>query len=447
MDFKKIKLVMGREFSIRVKKKSFIITTIVTPILFAALMIVPSVIMTMDLDSETDRIMVVDHSGVIADQLESNADIEYIIAEEQDIEVLKQDIDNLDIYALIQISSLDSANNVVVDAYASKQINAGVSEKIEDDINNILETYKLGQYNIENFDKILKDINTGIALNTYILDDNGEERQSMVGVNMGISFVMGFIIYMFVVMFGQMVMTSVINEKSNKIVEVIVSSVKPFDLMIGKILGVASVALTQFLIWIVLTGSIVIGFSVFMGPQNVDPQATEQMMSMSGMDPAMMETISDSNMVAKMLSVIKEINIPLILGCFLIYFILGYLLYASMFAAIGSAMDNEADSQHLVMPVTIPLIIGMLIMLQTFKNPDSALSFWASVIPFTSPMVMLARIPFEGCVQTWELLLSIGILLITFLIVVYFAGKIYRIGILMRGSKYSWKDLYKWIKY
>ncbi len=447
MDFKKIKLVMGREFSIRVKKKSFIITTIVTPILFAALMIVPSLIMTMDLDSETDRILVVDRSGIVAQNLESNADIEYVISEEMNIEALKKDIDNLDVYALIQISELDSTNNVVVDAYAPKQINAGVSDEIEGDINNIIEKYKLSQYDIENFDKILADINTGIALNTYIVGADGEERESMVGVNMGISFVMGFIIYMFVVMFGQMVMTSVINEKSNKIVEVIVSSVKPFDLMIGKIVGVASVALTQFLIWVVLTGAIVIGVSVFMGPQVADPQATEQMMSMSGMDPAMMEDLSDSNMVSKMLNVVKEINIPLILGSFLIYFILGYLLYASMFAAIGSAMDNEADSQQLVLPVTIPLIIGLLIMMQTFQNPDSALSFWASMIPFTSPMVMLARIPFDGCVQTWELLLSIGILLVTFLVVVYFAGKVYRIGILMRGTKYSWKDLYKWLKY
>ncbi len=447
MDFKKIKLVMGREFSIRVKKKSFIITTIVTPILFAALMIVPSLIMTMDLDSETDRIMVVDRSGIVAQNLESNADIEYVISEDMDIEALKKDIDNLDIYALIQISELDSTNNVVVDAYAPKQINAGVSDEIEGDINDIIEKYKLSRYDIENFDKILADINSGIALNTYILGADGEERESMVGVNMGISFVMGFIIYMFVVMFGQMVMTSVINEKSNKIVEVIVSSVKPFDLMIGKIIGVASVALTQFLIWVVLTGVLVLGTTAFMGPEVADPQATEQMMSMSGMDPAMMEDLSDSNMVSKMLNVVKEINIPLILGSFLIYFILGYLLYASMFAAIGSAMDNEADSQQLVLPVTIPLIIGLLIMMQTFQNPDSALSFWASMIPFTSPMVMLARIPFDGCVQTWELLLSIGILLVTFLVVVYFAGKVYRIGILMRGTKYSWKDLYKWLKY
>ncbi len=447
MDFKKMGLVLSHEYSIRVKKKSFILTTIITPILFAALMIVPSLIMMADLDSSTDRIVVFDQSGIIADKLESDSDIVYEISASTDFDAIKAGIDTLDAYAIINISQLDEANNVTVNAYATKQINASVSEEIQSDIQTVIEKYKLSQYDIANFEEILADINSGVELNTYILGSDGQDKQSMVEVNMGVSFVMGFIIYMFVVMFGQMVMTSVINEKSNKIVEVIVSSVKPFELMIGKIVGVACVALTQFMIWIILTGALVIGFSAFAGPSQMDPAATQQMMSMSGMDAQMMESLSDSNVVSEMLSVFKGINIPLILGCFLIYFVLGYLLYASMFAAIGSAMDNEADSQQLVMPVTIPLIIGLFIMLQTFQNPDGAISVWASIIPWTSPMVMLARIPFEGCVQTWELLLSIGLLLVTFLVTVYLSGKIYRTGILMHGSKYSWKDLYKWLKY
>ncbi len=447
MDFKKMGLVLSHEYTIRVKKKSFILTTIITPILFAALMIVPSLIMTADLDNSVDRILVVDNSGIVADKLENSAKIIYEISESKDFEAIKAGIDTLDVYAVMQISQLDAANNVSVDAYATQQINASVSETIRSDVHAVIEKYKLSQYDIENFEEILADLNTGVSMNTYILGSDGQDKQSMVEVNMGVSFVMGFIIYMFVVMFGQMVMTSVINEKSNKIVEVIVSSVKPFELMIGKIIGVACVALTQFLIWVVLTGALVVGFSAFAGPSQMDPAATEQMMSMSGMDAQMVESLSDSNVVAEMLSVFKGIDIPLILGCFLIYFVLGYLLYASMFAAIGSAMDNEADSQQLVMPVTIPLIIGLFIMLQTFQNPDGAISVWASIIPWTSPMVMLARIPFEGCVQTWELLLSIGLLLATFLITVYLSGKIYRVGILMHGSKYSWKDLYKWLKY
>ena len=440
MDFKKIKLVLGREFSIRVKKKSFIITTIVTPILFAALMIVPSLIMMADLDKDVNRVMVLDDSGVVAQALESGAEIEYVIPENIDLEFAKNHLDSLGVYAVMYVSPLDTANNVTVDAYAVKQINAKVSDAIKADVNDVIERYKLQQYNIENYDRIQADLNHEVDLNTYIVGEDGQERESILGISMAISFIMGFIIYMFVTMFGNMVMTSVINEKSNKIVEVIVSSVKPFDLMIGKILGVASVALTQFFIWVVLTLAIVFGFQLAMGPELMsDPEAMEQMM-------AQIASASDSE-TAQVFTALKEVNFGLIIGCFLIYFVLGYLLYASLFAAIGSAVDNEADTQQLVLPVTIPLIIGLLLMLQTFQNPDGQLAFWGSIVPFTSPMVMLARVPFEGCVQTWELLLSIGLLLVTFLIAVYFSGKIYRIGILMHGTKYSWKDIWKWLKY
>lgn len=449
MDFKKIKLVLGREFSIRVKKKSFIITTIVTPILFAALAIVPSVIMMADLDKEVNTVMVVDDSGIVAQNLQSGAEINYVPAVTHDMEYLKRNIDSLDVYAVMYVSPLDSANNVRIDAYAQKQINAKVSEAIQGDVNSIVERYKLQQYEIKDFDRIMDDLNNSVSVNTFIVGDDGQERKSIVGINMAISFVMGFIIYIFVTMFGNMVMSSVINEKSNKIVEVIVSSVKPFDLMIGKILGVACVALTQFFIWVVLTAAIFFGFQLIVGPELMgDPATVEQMASMSGMDASgMMSVASDNSEMAQIFNAIKEINFPYIIGCFLIYFVLGYLLYASMFAAIGSAVDNEADTQQLVLPVTVPLLIGFLLMLQAFKNPDSQLAFWGSIIPFTSPMVMLARIPFEGCVAPWELLLSVGLLLVTFLAVVIISGKIYRVGILMRGTKYSWKDLLKWLKY
>lgn len=450
MDFKKIKLVLGREFSIRVKKKSFIITTIVTPILFAALMIVPTLIMMADWDKDVNKVLVVDDSGIVAQALESGAEIEYVMPDTRDMEYLKNHLDSLGAYAVMYVSPLDTANNVTVDAYATKQINAKVSEAIAADVNNIVERYKLQQYNIENFDEIQADLNHEVDLNTYIVGEDGQDRKSILGINMAISFIMGFVIYMFVTMFGNMVMSSVINEKSNKIVEVIVSSVKPFDLMIGKILGVASVALTQFFIWVILTLAIFFGFQLVMGPQLVsDPEAMEQMTQMAGMGSDQISQIaqaSDSE-IAQTFAALKEVNFALIIGCFLIYFVLGYLLYASLFAAIGSAVDNEADTQQLVLPVTIPLILGLLLMLQAFQNPDSQLAFWGSMIPFTSPMVMLARVPFEGCVQTWELLLSIGLLLLTFLIAVFFSGKVYRIGILMHGTKYSWKDIWKWLKY
>ena len=346
MDFKKIQLVLGREFSIRVKKKSFIITTIVTPILFAALMIVPSLIMMADWDKDVNKVMVVDDSGVVAQALESGATIEYILPDNTDLEFIKNHLDSLGVYAVMYVSPLDTANNVTVDAYAAKQINAKVSDAIKDDVNSIIERYKLQQYNIDNFDQIQADLSHEVDLNTYIVSEDGEDRESILGINMAISFIMGFVIYMFVTMFGNMVMTSVINEKSNRIVEVIVSSVKPFDLMIGKILGVASVALTQFFIWVILTLAIVFGFQLAMGPELMgDPEAMEQMTQMAGMGTEQiteMAQASDSEM-AQVFSAIKEVNFGLIIGCFLIYFVLGYLLYASLFAARHPAARPARD--------------------------------------------------------------------------------------------------------
>lgn len=452
MDFKKIQLVLGREFSIRVKKKSFIITTIVVPILFAALCIVPTLIMLWDTDNQVRRIAVLDHSGIVAANLENSGNIEYTFMENISKDELTATLDDSDMYAAIEISALDSSNNLSVTAYSRKQINNSVTEAIQTSVNGIVEKNKLKSYNLENFDSILADLNTEVRMDTYILGDDGEAKKTMLGINMGISFVMGFIIYIFVTMFGQMVLTSVINEKSNKIVEVIVSSVKPFEMMMGKILGVACVALTQFVIWIVFTGILLAGFAALGGAELLsDPQASEQMMAISGMDPGHMEqlaqTASQPSELQEALNVLKGINFGYILVSFLLYFVFGYLLYASLFAAIGSAVDNEADTNQLLLPVTLPLILGFLIALQAFQNPDSTLSFWGSMIPFTSPMVMLARIPFEGGVPMWELMLSVGLLIGTFLIVTYFSAKIYRVGILMSGTKYTWKDLWKWLKY
>ena len=448
MNFKKIKLVAGREFSIRVKKKSFILTTILTPLLFVALSVAPALFMRLDMDSKQDRILVVDNSAVVASNLKSNDQLEYVVSQNNDIDALKADFNNLNVDAIVAISPLDSANNVSVVAYSVKQLNADLSSDISGDIKNVIEQYKLKQYDIENFEAILADINADMSFNNLILGEDGQEKESMVEINMMISLIMGMIIYMFVAMFGNMVMTSVINEKSNKIVEVIVSSVKPFDLMMGKIIGVAAVALTQFLIWIILTLGILMGISAYAGMEMfADPQMAQQMEMMAPMGAEQMEMMTSQGAMSEVLGVITSVDWGYIIGCFLIYFILGYLLYASLFAAVGSAVENESDTNQLMIPITIPLIIGLLLMMQTFNNPDSTVSFWASMIPFTSPMVMLARVPFEGGVPTWELLLSIGILLLTIIVVVYLAAKIYRVGILMTGKKYSWKDIWTWIKY
>lgn len=448
MNIGKIQLVAGREYSIRVKKKSFIFTTILTPILFAALMIVPSVVMLMGGDEEVRKVMVVDNSGVVAPTLVDTEIVDYEVLQGVSVDSLKANFEATGAYAIVEISQLDENKNVSITAYSAKQMNMELKSSIKRSANAALEAYKLESYDIENLDKILEDVKSDVELSAYTLGNDGDAKKSMVEISMALSYIMSFFIYIFVFMFGNMVMNSVIQEKSNRIVEVIVSSVKPFDLMLGKILGVAGVAVTQFLIWVLLTVVLVFGFQAVMGPELFTAGA-DQMTQMAGVDAeAMMAAAAaPSGPLADIMGALSQINFPYIIGCFLIYFVLGYLLYAAMFAAVGSAVENEADTQQLTLPISLPLIIGLFIMLHTFEHPESSLSFWASMIPFTSPMVMLARIPFEGAVPTWELLLSIGLLFVTFLAIVYLSGKIYRVGILMYGKKATWKDLWKWIKY
>ena len=298
-----------------------------------------------------------------------------------------------------------------------------------------------------------------MSVSTFTLGESGEEKISSSEVYMGISLVLSMIIYIFIAMFSGMVMQSVIEEKSSRVVEVLVSSVKAVELMFGKIIGVACVALTQFFLWVVLTVVLVVGLSSFIGFDALTETAsmqTEQMTQMTeglGVSPEMMDAAgmnmqvsvpSGDSELAAVLSTLKDINYPLILVSFIVYFVLGYLLYASLFAAIGSAVENEADTQQLQMPVTIPLLLAFFIAFYAFKSPDSQVVFWGSMIPFTSPIVMLARIPFG--VPAWEIALSIVLLVVTFLIMAYLSAKIYKIGILMFGKKTSFKDLYKWLK-
>jgi ABC-2 type transport system permease protein len=270
----------------------------------------------------------------------------------------------------------------------------------------------------------------------------------MVEIFMGISYLLSFFIYMFIFMFGSMVMRGVIEEKTNRIVEVIISSVKPFQLMLGKILGVGSVALLQFMIWILLTAGIVFGVQAAFGTDKISDTTAITQQIASGVQSDLTQAITEvqkDNPFDEIMSALSAVPITSILISFLLYFLLGYLLYAALFSAVGSAVDNEADTQQLILPVTLPLIIGLFIMVHTFQHPDSSLSFWGSIIPFTSPMVMMARVPFG--VPFWELALSLTLLAGTFLLMTYLSAKIYRVGILMYGKKASWKEILKWLKY
>ena len=326
-----------------------------------------------------------------------------------------------------------------------------MKEGLQARIDDAVEDYRLAQYEISDLKQIMEDVKSDVSIATYTLGEAGEEKITSSEVYMIISMVLSIIIYMFIAMFSGMVMQSVIEEKASRVVEVLVSSVKATELMFGKILGVACVALTQFFLWILLTVVLVGGVSAFVGLDTLmgDPAQQEQMMqmagSMGGVDMAQMaDMAAQEEGLGAIISTLRDINYGQLIFAFIVYFALGYLLYASFFAAIGSAVENEADTTQLQMPVTVPLLLAFFIALYAFNAPDSQLVWWGSMIPFTSPIVMLARIPFG--VPMWELGLSIAILALTFIGCGWVSAKIYKIGILMFGKKTTFKDLWKWLK-
>lgn len=462
----KISIIIAREFTTRVKKKSFILITLIAPLLLALVMVVPSLIMIYG-GSGTDarEIAVADNTGIVMPYLIDSEEIIYNKIPASKVEETKKNLDSLGLYAVVDIAPLDSAKNTSVAIFSKKQVNMDFKSNIKGSVENAVRENKINSYTTIDLAQIMKDVRPIVKLDTFQVSEDGGERVSMSEISMGLGYVLSFLIYMFIFMFGSMVMQSVMEEKSSRVIEVIVSSVKPFELLMGKILGVASVALLQFTIWIVLTCSIVFGVFAVTGVNTMASSATaqtEQVMQMAqsaGVSAEQIDQITAQVPMAQLgsaekelpsefveiLQAVKNVNFAGIIGCFIIYFILGYLLYSSLFAAVGGAVENQADTQQLMLPITMPLMIGLFIMMHTFQHPDSSLSFWASIIPFTSPMVMMARISYG--VPAWELALSIGLLIATFVGVAFLSAKIYRIGILMYGKKPGWKDLYKWLKY
>lgn len=445
MKLSNIGLIIGREYSTRVKKKSFILLTILTPVLMAALMFIP-VLIALYSGEDKQVISFVDNTGLLEDCFESSGKTEYrFLPVETTRESIKNTFDTYDSSTLIYVSALDSAGNAEVTAYSREPLGMETKVAIEGKISGALRDRKLQQLDIQNFDEIMDKVRSDVKIDAYTLTDEGEEKKDSVEIYMIIAYVLSFLIYMFVAVFGSMVMRGVIEEKTNRIVEVIVSSVSSFELMMGKLIGVALVALTQFAIWIILIGAVMFGLQGVISSKMADKVA-DVTTAMNDTTVGVHPDMGNLGEISSIMDQLSQINFGQILLCFLIYFVLGYLLYAAMFAAVGSAVDNEADTNQLSLPITIPLMIGLFIMLHTFQHPSSQLSIWASMVPFTSPMVMLARIPF-GVVPAWQLILSIFLLVATFIAIAWASAKIYRVGILTYGKKASFKDLIKWLKY
>ncbi|MBP5488241.1 MAG: ABC transporter permease [Bacteroidales bacterium] len=441
-----IGIVIRREYLNRVKKKSFLVTTFVVPILMAALCIVPVVLM-MNSKEKTKKIAVVDQSGIVMPYLEDNDVLNYTDCSAEPLDSVKAYMAARGFDGVLHISELNDEKSVSADFTSQKPVGMSTTEMMNGRINAAVEAYRVSTYGIKDLDKIMKEIKSNVRINSFTRDEEGKEKISDASVNSILSMVLGIFIFIFITMFGAMVMSAVIEEKSSRVVEVLISSVKATELMFGKIIGIALVAFTQFLLWILLTGAIVgAAMGIILPKMTADKDPMEMVEAMSGMNPDMVNLpfATGNAEIDAVIGTLQGLNLGSIALYFVIFFILGYFLYASLYAAIGSAVENEGDTQQLQLPVTIPLMLAYFIALYAFNAPDSSIAVWGSLIPFTSPIVMLARIPFH--VPAWQIILSIALLALTTFGCAWLSAKIYKVGILMFGKKSTFKDLWKWLK-
>jgi ABC-2 type transport system permease protein len=438
----KISLIIKREYSTRVMKKSFIILTFLTPLLFAGMIAVPFWLASIK-DSNKKHIVVIDKTHAYAGVLKNNETYIFDFVDRPVNQIKKENADKSDneFTALLVLSGDLTKNPKAATLYSEKQVNLELKSYIIGLLNKYVEQQKLAAYNIPHLKEMVEKSRSNIDIPTIKWGDNGQEKEGSAELALVIGMISAFVIYMFIIIYGAQVMAGVVQEKTSRIVEVIISSVKPFELMMGKIIGIALVGLTQFLMWVLLTGGIlVVGTKMIMG--NVDV-ATLQQADPMGMQS--MAATQNAGQVQQILAMLHGFDFMQIMVLFVIYFLGGYLLYASLFAAVGSAVDSETDTQQFSLPLTLPIIFAIYAAIYSAQNPDGPLAFWCSMIPFTSPIVMMVRLPFD--VPAWQIILSLTILALSFVGTTWMAGKIYRTGILMYGKKTTWKEMWKWLKY
>ena len=415
-------IIISREYLERVKRKSFIITTILMPLLMLAMMVAPALIMALS-GPEEQTIAVIDDSGVVAPRLQNEGDITFI-----PVNTPLTDLKADDNYQAILVIGKDviSEPDGNISLYTHGSPSMVTEQFISGQLSDVIEDQRIRAYEIDNLRQILDEVNVDVQLQTYRLDKEEETATSSI-----LSYLLGtfmmLILYMFIMLYGQMVMTSIIEEKNNRVLELVVSSVKPTDLMMGKILGIGAVAVTQILIWAVL----LIGCSIW-----IMPLLSTSVAQSGTADPAMIQAVA-------------QLADPSFMGQLLIFMVLfligGYLFYSSIYAAIGSAVDNIQDASQLTSLAIVPIILALIISMSVVQDPNSALAMWTSYIPFTSPMVMMARVPFG--IPVWQSIVSLVILYVSFVGMIWLAAKIYRVGIFMYGKKPTVRDLIKWARY
>ncbi|MDB5249908.1 MAG: hypothetical protein JWQ40_4302 [Segetibacter sp.] len=434
----KILLIIQREYLTRVKNKTFILSTILTPLLFAGLITAVTIISVKNLDHE--KIAVVDPGGLFKGNLENTKTISFEFPPGVDSNNYSAKGYSAILY------TADSGNNTYK-LISKKQLGIIAEGNLEDKINETLENNLLkSKYRIDIKELEAERKKAGNAEIQQTYHEGTQVKKGNSGLAYGIGYGSGFLIYITLLIYGNMVMRGVTEEKTNRIAEVVISSVKPFQLMIGKIVGIGAVGLTQFLMWIILIAGLTAGATAFL-PKETLQQAQESSQQMPGAGGNVKAASSAATEFNEIKNTLGEANWVLIIGCFLFYFLFGYLFYASLFAAVGSTVNEDAnDAQSLSMPITMPIIVSIMIMVSAITNPSGSLAVWASMIPFFSPIVMMARIPFgvPGTVPYWQLFLSMALLVGGFLLTTWISAKIYRTGILMYGKKATWKEMWKW---
>lgn len=434
---KNISLVIQREFLERVSKKSFIITTILMPVLMLALMATPALIMAFA-GNEAKTVDIVDESLVIAPALKSDDGIKYITCT-QPLDSVRAN-STADAVLFIPKDVMDGKK--AIQLYKNEASSMTLESNIRDQVNGIIENIRLESYDIANLDQILKEVESDVSIQSYDNTSKDEEKESSTILSYILGTVLTFFLYMCLLLYGQMVMTSIIEEKNNRVLEIVVSSVKPTQLMLGKICGIGLVAVTQIVIWGVLLAAL----SAFVLPALTPDSVAADLSAMNAAGAAGTESLGTPVELLQALSILGNVGyIIQIFGLLLLFLVGGFMLYAAVYAAIGSAVDNIQDAGQLQSVVVMPIILGIVFGMMAASDPGSQLSLWTSMIPFTSPMVMMARIPFG--VPEWQITVSLIILYASFFAMVWVAAKIYRVGIFMYGKKPSVKELIRWMRY
>ncbi len=434
----KIGLIIKREYLTRVRKRSFLIMTFLGPVLLAAIYIIP-IMLALHSGNDHMRIAVVDESHWFEDRFNDTKEHTFILMTGQPIDSVKDMVKDgvFDMALYVPPTQLNIPSNAVV--YSIRQVPIEIETYISNVMEKEIEDQKLMANGVD--PEIVNAVKTNVNLQIMRMDEKGNEKETFTKVQFLLGIILAGLVYMFIIFFGGQVMQGVAEEKTNRIIEVIISSVKPFQLMMGKIIGVSLVALTQFVMWILLTGVLYLGFSAFLGLSNPEMLSAGTVMSQE----ITANDVMSNESVQNILQIVHSIDFSTIIITFILFFILGYLLYATLYAAIGSLVDNNTDSQQFALPITVPLIIAIISSFYIINNPDSSLSVWLSMIPFTSPIAMMVRIPFG--VPIWQVVLSVVLLAGTFVLMTWLAAKIYRTGILMYGKKLSYKEIFKWLKY